>query len=67
MPRELDNAARYIAAGLGGKPGDFVQVAAAILVFFPVWGFLGGYVFTRMFFERALNEAGNALADADQH
>ena len=67
IPRALDNAARYIAAGLGGKPGEFVQAAAAILVFFPVWGFLGAYLITRMFFERAFNEADNNQVDADQH
>ena len=66
MPRELDKAARYIAAGLGGKPGEFVQVAAALLVFFLAWGFLGGYVITRMFFERAFNEAEDTQTDTDR-
>jgi hypothetical protein len=58
-PRALDEAARYIAAGLAKDPQQFVQVAAAILIFFPAWGFLGGYLLTRMFFERAFNEDTN--------
>jgi hypothetical protein len=65
LPQGLSAAAAYVAQGLGSEPG-LVQFSAALLVFFSVEGFLGGYLATRIFFQRVFEEADIVLEeDAD--
>jgi len=48
ISQELDNAANTIQSGLGGTPQHHV-LALAILTYYPVCGFLAGYLWTRLY------------------
>jgi CheY-like chemotaxis protein len=56
IPQTLDKAANAIQAGLGNSPQNHV-FALAILVYFPVCGFLVGYLWTRLFLPGAFTKA----------
>ena len=56
QPQGLSVASHFIAAGIGDDP-HLVQFAAAILIFFFVEGFLGGYLATRIFFQRVFEHS----------
>jgi hypothetical protein len=56
LPGQIANAGGYVAKGLDSTK-DLSQFAAALLVFFSVEGFLGGYLMTRMFMGGAFRRA----------
>jgi len=62
LPRGLNAAAHYVAAGLGDD-SKLVQFSAALLAFFTVQGFLAGYLATRIFFQRVFEKADSDLAE----
>lgn len=64
LPQYLHSAAQYVAGGLG-KPADASPFAAALIIYFPVEGFLGGYLATRMFFQNAFQRSDAALGPLD--
>src|SRR2546423_8518445 len=51
IPGNLDRATVFMSYSLGGIEQKFF--AGAILLFFSIGGFLGGYLFTRLFLTRA--------------
>ena len=53
ISRYVHDAAIYIAKGFDPTV-DYSQFAAALIVYFSVDGFLGGYLATRMFYQAAL-------------
>jgi hypothetical protein len=55
LPESLNRATMFIAQSLGGPNDKFF--AGAILVFFSIGGFLGGYLFTRLFLTGAFYRA----------
>lgn len=66
VPRYIYEAATFIAPGLtprGVKNRSLTEVsfAAALLVYFSIAGFLGGYLTTRLFFEAAFEHADEQL------
>jgi hypothetical protein len=68
LPQGLGAASHFVAAGMGDD-SKLVPFAAALLVFFIVEGFLGGYLVTRTFFQRVfersdldLNDSGHRLS-----
>ncbi|HEX3746779.1 MAG TPA: hypothetical protein VHW09_22730 [Bryobacteraceae bacterium] len=65
LPHAIDSAARYIAPAIAAN-GEVVgakltSVAAALLIYFSVEGFIGGYIFTRVYFVIALHNAEERL------
>jgi len=54
LPHSIDSAARYVAPALAskGETGGpaLTSIAAAILIYFSVEGFISGYIFTRVYF-----------------
>ncbi len=52
----LDNAATIIKSGLGNPPQNHV-LALAIITYFPICGFLVGYLWTRLYLPAALTNA----------
>ena len=52
---ELGEAAMLIAKGLGGP--DQVSFAYALMLYFSLSGFLGSYLLTRLYLQRALDDA----------
>lgn len=64
LPRYLHAAAQYVATGMAKpNPGvDASAFAAALIVYFSVEGFLGGYLATRMFFQNAFQRSDEALS-----
>ena len=52
LPGELHNAAVFIAGGLGSSP-RMINFALALLIYFPLLGFLSGYLCTRLFLQPA--------------
>lgn len=61
LPQGLGAAARYVAPAFGDD-SRLVPFAAALLAYFTVEGFLGGYLATRIFFQRVFEES-----DPDSH
>jgi len=61
IPSKLHDAAAYIATGFGGAQD--APFALAIILYFSVVGFMGGYILTRVYFSRvlALSEGRNLL------
>jgi hypothetical protein len=55
LPGELNRASLFIANSLGGANDQ--SFAGAIIVFFSAGGFLGGYIFTRLFLTGAFYRA----------
>jgi len=53
-------AAAYVARGLGDEAG-LVQFCMAMLVYFTVQGFLGGYLATRIFFQGVFDRSDTSL------
>ena len=60
IPRYVHDAAIYIAKGFDPAI-DYTQFAAALIVYFSVDGFLGGYLATRMFYQTALQRIEEAV------
>ena len=52
VPSELMRAAGFIAKGLGNNQSQ-ESLAVALLIYFPVLGFLSGYLCTRLFLQPA--------------
>jgi len=52
--QQLDNAAALIAGALGGK--DQASFAYALMLYFSITGFLGSYLLTRLFLQRAFRD-----------
>jgi transcription initiation factor TFIIIB Brf1 subunit/transcription initiation factor TFIIB len=54
LPAAIDSAAQYIAPAMASSTltvgPALVSVAAAVLIYFSVEGFIGGYIFTRVYF-----------------
>ncbi len=63
LPGGLNAAAHYVAAGLGDD-SRLIPFAASLLAFFSVEGFLGGYLATRIFFQRVFEKSDSDLAAA---
>lgn len=55
----LGEAAMLIAKGLGGP--DQVSFAYALMLYFSVSGFLGSYLLTRLYLQRALDDASTIV------
>jgi len=66
LPGGLSAAAHFVAAGLGNaSPNNdpqLVPFAAALIIFFLVEGFLGGYLATRIFFQRVFERSDRDLS-----
>ena len=56
IPPHLQSLARYIALGLGGE-GAAETLSLAILIYFPVCGFLFGFLWARIYLRRWFVEA----------
>jgi hypothetical protein len=61
LPHYLHRAALYVAGGLGAPRDAAMSFAAALIVYFSVEGFLGGYLATRMFFQNAFQRSDETL------
>ena len=63
LPHYLHTAAHYVAGSLGKPAGepDASSFAAALIIYFFVEGFLGGYLATRMFFQNAFQRSDESL------
>jgi hypothetical protein len=53
----LEQAAKLIAGSLGGDAR--VSFAYAVMMYFTVTGFLGGYLLTRLYLQKAFENASN--------
>ncbi len=60
LPHHLHSAADYVAAGIGTPASS--SFAAAVIIYFCVEGFLGGYLGTRMFFQNAFQRSDETLS-----
>jgi hypothetical protein len=67
VPHHLHSAANYVAAGLkkSATGPDLSPFAAALLIYFFVEGFMGGYLATRMFFQSAFQRSDEILVPHD--
>ena len=69
LPQAIDSAARYIAPALqsraGMPPTTLMSIAAAILIYFSVEGFISGYIFARVYFTLVLDLANRQLNKHD--
>jgi hypothetical protein len=54
---QLEKAAQMIAQALGGKSQE--SFAYALMVYFSISGFLGSYLLTRLYLQKAFREAGS--------
>lgn len=67
LPQAIDLAAQYIAPAIQSKaqisPSALNSIAAAILIYFSVEGFISGYIFTRVYFMIVLHMAAEKLRD----
>ena len=59
LPHAIQSAAQFIAPAISSK-GEaaspaLISVAAAIVIYFSVEGFIGGYIFTRVYFVMVLH------------
>jgi hypothetical protein len=68
LPHYLHSAANYVAGGLGipKTQPDSSSFAAALIIYFCVEGFLGGYLATRMFFQSAFQRSDETLTAANE-
>jgi len=68
LSRSLNLAAQYVARALASeamKPGPaLTSVAAALIIYFCVEGFIAGYLVSRVFFPIAFHDADRRVADA---
>lgn len=64
LPHGLMGAAAFVAHGLGSEDA-LVQFSAALLVFFPIEGFLGGYLATRIFFQGIIERSDMNLEELE--
>jgi hypothetical protein len=59
LPHAIDSAAQYIAPAIASKGETsspaLISIAAAILIYFSIEGFIGGYIFTRVYFVMVLH------------
>lgn len=62
LPHNLDLAAHYVAPSLTSgslpMPPSTVSIAAAIIIFFSIEGFLAGYLIARVLFTLTFGESG---------
>lgn len=66
LPQALESAARYVAASLtpiSRTPAAMESIAASIIIFFVVEGFIGGYLNTRVFFQLAFLKSDEVLRE----
>jgi hypothetical protein len=67
LPQAIDLAAQYIAPAIESKspisPQALNSIAAAILIYFSVEGFIGGYIFTRVYFVIVLHMTEERLRE----
>lgn len=56
LPERLDEYAAYVAQGIGGTAAT-PEFAAAMIIYFLVFGFLGGYLLTRVYLTVAFSRA----------
>lgn len=63
LPQGLSTAAHFVASGLGDDP-RLVAFSAALILFFLVEGFLGGYLATRIFFQRVFEHSDHDLSNS---
>lgn len=61
LPHYLYTTALSVAGGLGKPQEAAMPFAAALIVYFCVEGFLGGYLATRMFFQNAFQRSDETL------
>jgi hypothetical protein len=67
LPQALGSAARYVAPSLtplSRTPAAMESIAASIIIFFVVEGFIGGYLNTRVFFQIAFLKSDEVLREA---
>jgi CheY-like chemotaxis protein len=57
IPELLNSLSGFLAAGLGERSAETQTLAAAIIVYFVVVGFLGGYLITRIYLAQAFSRA----------
>lgn len=56
LPSAMDSLSRFIASGMGAQPQSQV-FAGALIIYFAVLGFLGGYLITRIYLAGAFYRA----------
>ncbi len=64
LPEAVTSASRYVAASLTSNartPAALESIAASILIFFTIEGFIGGYLVTRVFFQIAFGKSDRLL------
>ncbi|GAB2802758.1 hypothetical protein GCM10027275_56280 [Rhabdobacter roseus] len=64
IPGRVQETSEYIAGKIATSPlqiGAATTLTGSILVYFPVVGFLGGYLVTRMYLSNAIREADERL------
>jgi hypothetical protein len=70
LPHAIDLAAQYIAPAIQSKaqisPSALNSIAAAILIYFSVEGFISGYIFTRVYFMIVLHMTEEKLRDKER-
>lgn len=68
LPQALGSAAKYVANSLtplSRTPAALESIAASIIIFFVVEGFIGGYLNTRVFFQLAFLKSDEVLREAN--
>ena len=70
LPGAINSAAQYIApslaAGTGTSAAALIPIAASLLIYFSVEGFICGYIFTRVYFVIVLQLTQNQLHNQTQ-
>jgi hypothetical protein len=64
VPGALGTAAKYVAASFpptSRSPAAMESIAASIILYFAVEGFIGGYLVTRVFFQIAFQRSDEAI------
>ncbi len=61
LPHSLKAAAHFVSAGMGADNPQTVAFSAALIIFFLVEGFLGGYLATRIFFQGVFERSDRDL------
>ena len=57
VPSALNSLSSYLSEGIGGPTGSAKVFALAIIVYFSVVGFIGGYLVTRLVLQGAFYKA----------
>lgn len=57
LPEFLENLSRFFAKGLSTDPALTQTIASAIIVYFVIVGFIGGYLMTRIYLAQAFSRA----------